>query len=261
MHSLVRVALPNWHHEMRRHVEAMLGHGERSNRSTSDAHDHGPWVRGGVIGFVAMLILFGLAAMFGGGPEHAFAEGAGVLAAAVLLGAVPGSVAVVLYSTIVRWHHTPRRPEVTVEELQHKIQHVKDRMRRPDDAWQRLFARCDRAARAAGDAVAIAPPSSATDWLWSLHERMRDELDNVDALTRLARTEFPDERGTFSTAALAHPLFERLSRAAVDFESSRTGIVDIVARLVHRPDLDGVRAELSMLEAQLPVLSEPDPGT
>lgn len=235
-----------------------MGHERQVDRLAPETPSHGPWLRGGVIGFAAMLVVFGSMAALTGGPSPFLQEGAIVVAASVLLGGVPGSLSVILVNSLGWRRRRHERNQVSVEELQLKIEWVKARSQRPDDAWQRLFGRCEKAVRAAGEAVAIAPAAPATDWLSQLHRRMEQELRNADTLTRLARTAFPDERLTFSAAARAHPLHEQLTAAAADFESSKQTIVDIVTRLVHRPDLDGVRAELTMLEDQLPVLAEPD---
>jgi hypothetical protein len=107
-------------------------------------------------------------------------------------------------------------------------------------------------------AVALAPPGAAADWLVSLHGRMDQELDKVRTITRLARMEFPHELVVVSDDARRHEPYQRLVRAKAEFEASRQRIVDIVAQLVDRPDLEQVRTDLSVLEHELPALSDPD---
>lgn len=233
-----------------------MGHGRRDRARWGD-DDREPWLRGGIIGFAAMLVVFGVATALTGGPVDPLPAITGVLMAAALFGAVPVSMVVLAVGAFRRRRSEPRWTDATVED---KIQHVKERIQRPDDAWERLLQRCEQSVRATGDAVALAPASPATDWLASMHGRMEQELDKAVILARLARTAFPDEWGTLSAAARAHPLHERLRKAVADFETSKQSIVDIVARLVREPHLDDVRSELAMLEIQLPVLSEPDFG-
>ena len=225
----------------------MLAHGRRHDRATWDS---GPWVRGGAIGFAAMLIVFGVGTVLTAGPVDPVQAVTGVVLAAALLGALPGSLAVLA----VRLFHRTEPPNA----VEARIAYVKERIQRPDDVWERLLAQCEQSVRAAGEAVELAPASAATNWLTALHRRMEQELAGAETLARLARTAFPDERVTLSTAARAHPLHERLRRAVADFHTSKQGIVDVVARLVREPRLDDVRAELAMLESQLPVLSDPE---
>ncbi|HVV18637.1 MAG TPA: hypothetical protein VHF06_04330 [Pseudonocardiaceae bacterium] len=240
-------------------VEAALGHERKRDGSAWLRRATGPAGRAMLVGFAAMLVVFSIGAATAG-PRNVFLDAAGVLAFAILFGAVPTGLVALSVSSMVRRRrrHTP--PQVTVAELQDKIRYVQERIRHPQDVWDRMLGRCEAAVRSAGEAVALAPGGPSTDWLRSIHARMEQELANAATLARLARTAFPQAGPTPSPAARSHPLHEQLSKAVHDFETSKQTIVDIVARLVRKPDLDQVRSELAMLEVQLPVLSGPDLG-
>jgi hypothetical protein len=204
------------------------------------------WRRGGLIGFIVMLVLWGAVTLTDGDDGGVGAA----LFAAVILGAGTGLLpgfAIDMFAT----RHSARRqsapppaPPVAVPP--------------PDDIWQRMLEQCQQSMRTVDEAVDVAPASAAKKWLVTLQGKMTTELGNATSLVRLARAEFPDEHGSGSADAVAHPLYWQLRKAVADFTTSREGIVAIAAKLVHQPDLDQVRTDLDMLTQQLPELSEPD---
>jgi hypothetical protein len=188
------------------------------------------------------------------GPLHAgpFLNLLIILTGAFVFGALPGLLVGALLTMVSTARaRRGRPPSVTVQDLA-------DRLRRPDDAWERMLQHCTRSVRGAEQAIALAPPSPAKDWLTTLHGRMEEELGNAATLTLLARATFPDERDTPSAEAAEHPLHHQLTQAVADFATSRRTIADIVTGLVARPDLTRVDAELAVLRNQLPVLRVPD---
>lgn len=237
-------------------LEADLAREGKGSRWAWRDSGYWAWARGGLIGFAAMLVLFGLAIVFGGASMGAgpVGDAAAALTGAVTFGAVPGAL-VGLLADLTRTRRRRRQSptQVTVGELT-------SRAALPDDVWERMYQQCAQSVRSAGDAVALAPASPAQEWLVTLHGRMEQELANAETLAQLGRAAFPDERVVPSEPARQHALYTRLRTAVGDFAASKQGIVDIAAQLVRKPDLDEVRTELTMLEIQLPVLSGPDLG-
>jgi hypothetical protein len=231
-----------------------VGH-MRHRRTTSRRTVPGP-VKAMLIGFALVVLAYALAGASGNLHAGPVEDVLITLVGGLIFGAMPGLLIGTLV-TVVGALRTHRRQasasSVTVQDLA-------DRLRRPADVWERMLQDCTRSVRGAEQAVALAPPSPAKDWLTTLHGRMAQELDNAATLTRLARTTFPDEQDTASAEAAAHPLYQQLTQAVADFATSQLTIADIVAGLVARPDLEQVNADLTMLRIQLPVLHEPDLG-
>lgn len=205
------------------------------------------WLRGGLIGFAIMLVLWGLASATDGYDDGAGAKVFATVFLAAVTGLLPG-FGIEMFATrrsARRRLPPPPAPPVALPP--------------PDDIWQRMLEQCQQSMRTVDEAVDVAPDSAAKKWLVSLQGKMTTELGNAGSLVRLARAEFPDERGQEgSAAAVAHPLYWQLRKAVADFTTSREGVVAIAAKLVHQPDLDQVRTDLDMLSQQLPELSEPD---
>lgn len=203
------------------------------------------WLRGGLIGFAIMLVLWGLVEATDGYDDPVGAR----VFATVFLGAVTGLLpgfGIEMYISRgkrLRQVLAQTPPQVTLPP--------------PDDIWQRMLDQCQRSMRTVDEAVDVAPASAAKDWLVSLQGKMTTELGNAGSLVRLARAEFPDEHGSGSAEALAHPLYGQLNQAVADFATSRERIVAIAAKLLHQPDLDQVRTDLDMLTQELPELGGP----
>lgn len=207
------------------------------------------WVRGALIGGTVVAALVGLGMV--GYHDTVGDRVSTVIFGAIALGGLPGATIGAIIGAVRR--RQVRIAAAPVRKLAARIQDD-----RPNDVWERMLQDCETSVHQAGEAVALAPPGAATDWLVSLQGRMEQELDGVRTIARLARMEFPHELVVVSSEAKQHMPYQQLIKAKADFEASRQRVIDIVTQLVHRPDLDQVRTDLTMLEQELPVLGDPD---
>ncbi len=215
------------------------------------------WLRGGLLGIAVVMLISVVAAAAGGGLIEIWSGLVLGIFGAAPLGMIGGGLI-----DISRHRVTPRRHPAagSHESGRRTVAELVERAGSPIDVWQVLAANCHDSVRRAGEAIALAPESAATDWLRQLHARMVAELPKVDTLASLARTDFAHEAATPSAGAREHPLHAELTTAAAEFEAGRRRIADIVAQLVGQPDLGQVAIELHALEIELPILADPDLG-
>jgi hypothetical protein len=208
------------------------------------------WLRGGLLSFAAATLIDSLVAA-AAGDYASFLAGMQFVFIATALGALVGAIAD---------KERRERPAIAPPPpTPPAVSRLPLWTPAPGDVWYVLAGKCRDSVQRAGEAIALAPPSAATDWLWQLHARMVAELTPVDRLAALARSELPHEAPTASAKARALPVHAALVRATAEFEASRHRVASIVERLLGHPDLAQVEIELRMLEKELPVLAGPEP--
>lgn len=117
----------------------------------------------------------------------------------------------------------------------------------PYDMWSELVERCAESARRVAAAVHTVPKSPAKDWLQRISEQLTKELDDVRGIAQLGRALGAVDR--------QHPVYQRLLKAAHDFQQFENEVGRVALQMFDHPELDEARTHLEMLEKQLPQLS------
>lgn len=117
----------------------------------------------------------------------------------------------------------------------------------PYDMWSELVERCAESTRRVAAAVQTVPKSAAKDWLQRISEQLTKELDDVRGIAQLGRALGAVDR--------QHPVYQRLLKAAHDFQQFENEVGRVALQMFDHPELDEARIHLEVLEKQLPQLS------
>lgn len=117
----------------------------------------------------------------------------------------------------------------------------------PYDMWSELVERCAESTRRVAGAVQTVPKSAAKDWLQRISEQLTRELDDVRGIAQLGRALGAVDR--------QHPVYQRLLKAAHDFQQFENEVGRVALQMFDHPELDEARTHLEVLEKQLPQLS------
>ena len=117
----------------------------------------------------------------------------------------------------------------------------------PYDMWSELVERCAESTRRVAAAVQTVPKSAAKDWLQRIGEQLTKELDDVRGIAQLGRALGAVDR--------QHPVYQRLLKAAHDFQQFENEVGRVALQMFDHPELDEARVHLEVLEKQLPQLS------
>ena len=117
----------------------------------------------------------------------------------------------------------------------------------PYDMWSELVERCAESTRRVAAAVQTVPKSAAKEWLQRISEQLTKELDDVRGIAQLGRALGAVDR--------QHPVYQRLLKAAHDFQQFENEVGRVALQMFDHPELDEARTHLEVLEKQLPQLS------
>lgn len=118
---------------------------------------------------------------------------------------------------------------------------------RPYDMWSEQVERCAESTRRVAAAVQTVPKSPAKDWLAKISDQLTRELDDVRGIAQLGRALGAVDR--------QHPVYQRLLKAAHDFQQFENEVGRVALQMFDHPELDEARTHLEVLERQLPQLS------
>jgi hypothetical protein len=116
------------------------------------------WVRGALIGGTIVAALVGVSLI--GYDDTVSDRVSAVIFFAIALGGLPGAAIGAIIAAVRR--RQARIAAAPVRQLAARIQDDG-----PNDVWERMLRDCETSVQQAGEAVALAPPGAATDWLVS----------------------------------------------------------------------------------------------
>ncbi|MET9629364.1 hypothetical protein ABZX92_18065 [Lentzea sp. NPDC006480] len=160
-----------------------------------------------------------------------------ILFIAGAVGGVPGVVVGTVVGLIRRSLQRPAVPAVAYPPIPQQ----------PYDMWSELVERCAESTRRVAAAVQTVPKSPARDWLQRISEQLTKELDDVRGIAQLGRALGAVDR--------QHPVYQRLLKAAHDFQQFENEVGRVALQMFDHPELDAARTHLEVLEKQLPQLS------
>ncbi len=120
--------------------------------------------------------------------------------------------------------------------------------------WKRHLQQCVTSVTRFHAIVAATPPGPARDWLAAMGGQLDADLDAVRRLAALAQSIEPGARLRARQPA-AKRVAVRLESAVEGFRTVETRTADIAVQLALDPSYDSVRAQLDVLEQQLPHLA------
>ncbi|MDT7784228.1 MAG: hypothetical protein QOF58_2647 [Pseudonocardiales bacterium] len=170
-------------------------------------------------------------------PSSVFVTIVAILFVAGAFGAVPGAVVGTGVGFIRRSLQRPGPPRPAYPPIPQQ----------PYDMWSELVERCAESTRRVAAAVQTVPKSPAKDWLQRISEQLTKELDDVRGIAQLGRALGAVDR--------QHPVYQRLLRAAHDFQQFENEVGRVALQMFDHPELDAARTHLEVLEKQLPQLS------
>ncbi|WP_086666365.1 hypothetical protein [Lentzea kentuckyensis] len=172
-----------------------------------------------------------------GPPSSVFVTIIAIGAISVAFGGVPGAVVGTGVGFIRRSIQRPAQPRPAYLPMPQQ----------PYDMWSELVERCAESTRRVAAAVQTVPKSAAKDWLQRIGEQLTKELDDVRGIAQLGRALGAVDR--------QHPVYQRLLKAAHDFQQFENEVGRVALQMFDHPELDEARVHLEVLEKQLPQLS------
>lgn len=160
-----------------------------------------------------------------------------ILAIGFMFGGIPGAIVGTGVGFLRRSLQGPRQPKPAYPPI----------AQQPYDMWSELVERCAESTRRVAAAVHTVPKSAAKDWLTRISQQLTKELDDVRAIAQLGRALGAVDR--------QHPVYQRLVKAAHDFQQFENEVGRVALQMFDHPELDEARIHLEMLEKQLPQLS------
>lgn len=170
-------------------------------------------------------------------PSSVFITILAIMVLAVIFGGVPGVAIGTGIGFIRRSIQQPRQPRPAYPPIPQQ----------PYDMWSELVERCAESTRRVANAVQTVPKSPAKDWLQRISEQLTKELDDVRGIAQLGRALGAVDR--------QHPVYQRLIKAAYDFQQFENEVGRVALQMFDHPELDEARTHLEVLEKQLPQLS------
>ena len=170
-------------------------------------------------------------------PSSIFVTILAILVLALTFGGVPGAVVGTGVGFVRRSVGRPRQPRPVHLPMPQQ----------PYDMWSELVERCAESTRRVAAAVQTVPKSPAKDWLARISEQLTKELDDVRGIAQLGRALGAVDR--------QHPVYQRLVKAAHDFQQFENEVGRVALQMFDHPELDEARTHLEVLEKQLPQLS------
>ncbi|KAA0023027.1 YrzE family protein [Antrihabitans cavernicola] len=198
-----------------------------------------PWLLGGVLGFVFLLVIYVLVAATGG----ISTDDGGVLVtilAVLLISTLGGFLPGAALGGLVGFVKAKAAPRA--------VPH--------DDAWALLQQRCETAVQRFHSVSADTDDPSVKSWLADVGERLDDELVESRKLTSLGRRLDPTAGAHGPNDRQVQPLWDRVVEASNGFDNAAAQAVAIRVSLADDdgPDLTEVKAQLDVLSQQLPQL-------
>lgn len=170
-------------------------------------------------------------------PTSVFITIIAIFAVAFVFGGIPGAVLGTGVGFARRSLQSPQQPRPAHPPIPQQ----------PYDMWSELVERCAESTRRVAAAVRTVPKSAAKDWLTRISEQLTKELDDVRGIAQLGRALGAVDR--------QHPVYQRLVKAAHDFQQFENEVGRVALQMFDHPELDEARTHLELLEKQLPQLS------
>jgi hypothetical protein len=129
----------------------------------------------------------------------------------------------------------------------------------PTGLWKRQVHRCAASVARFHGIVAASPAGPARDWLAGIGRQLDVDLEAVRRLAALAQSIEPRARIRARQPA-AKRVAARLATAVDGFRAVENRAADIAVQLALDPSYDSVRAQLDVLEQQVPHLARAQPA-